>query len=143
MDANALAKALNLTPEQAQELVDSGVLDEKSQLLQQQLQHAQAMKTPMPQGQMIGDRYVAPSPFAMLASGAAQFMGGRKEKAIEAQQQALLGQRKAGNMAAMQVNQQSQKEYQDLLRELLRRRGGGAPGASDAPMPGPNDGWAG
>lgn len=92
------------SPEELEQLMGLGTMDERGGLLEQQLAQAQALRTNNSQGHSTG----LGAAFGGVADMLNGYASGAQQKGLGAQQQGLLGQKDAGR---------------NLYLELLRRRG--------------------
>jgi hypothetical protein len=114
MDDTMLQQLLSqATPEELQQLLGLGTLDERGGLLEQQLAQAQALRTNNAAHHSTG----LGAGLAGIGDALTGYASGAQQKALGAQQQALLAQKDAGRNV-----------YVDLLR---RRPGAATAGAGD------------
>jgi len=99
--AALLAKA---DPELLKQMMEAGIIDEKQALLAEQNAQAKALRgTGMPQGQMLGNVYVAPSAFQNVAAALQQFQGMRDQNRLQSEQSDLVDQKLRDRMAGLKV----------------------------------------
>lgn len=92
----------NLSPEQVQQLMGLGSMDERQALLLQQMKTAQALRdTPMPKGTVVGSRnwYVAPHPLQIAADTALKYKGYQDQAAAQAAMEKLADKQDVGRRA--------------------------------------------
>lgn len=106
----------DLSPEELQQLISLGSVPGKQDLLKQQMQYANQLRsTPLGQGRDSGRVYTAPSILETLGNVAQKYQGGEMAKGLMDKQGALLDQQTAGR-----------KQYLQMLLQQLRNGGGGA-----------------
>lgn len=99
MDPELEALLAQLTPEQLQQYMGLGTVDERSDLVAQQLAQADALR-----GQAMGD-YSTPGGAALGGIGniVEKMVGGYQGQELRGQQQDLLGQKDAGRMMFLEA----------------------------------------
>lgn len=94
----------DFTPEQLKALIELGIIPEELAGVDSQIQQAQALRSsPMPQGQMAGNVYVAPSIAQFAAAGMDRYQGMKDMKGLQDKRQGLLDKTTAGRMSYAQA----------------------------------------
>jgi hypothetical protein len=92
----------SLTQEQIDAMIASGEIPAESELLQEQLAQAKALRNKaMPEGRQAGRVFVAASPLEALATGISNVKGQQGIEAAQAGQKALVGKDSAGARAML------------------------------------------